>query len=52
MPMVMDVMAERLAIRRVTNPTHTTTTNGLTLAIQPGRAASPAMRMTYFGIVA
>ena len=52
MPTMIDVNALRLAISCVTKFTEITTTNGLTLAIQPGRAVSPANRITYFGIVA
>ena len=51
-PMVIDVIAERRAMSRVTKLTPSTTTSGFTLAIQPGRAASPAMRITYLGMVA
>ena len=47
-----DVNALRRAISCVTKFTHTTTTNGFTLAIHPGRAVSPARRITYLGIVA
>ena len=50
--MFMEVMAERRAMQRVMKLTQKTTMKGLTLAIQPGLALSPAMRMTYLGMVA
>jgi len=40
-------MALRFAIQRVTKLTQHTTTKGFTLAIQPGLAVSPAIRITY-----
>ena len=51
-PIFMEVIADRFAIKRVTKLTQQTTTNGFTLAIQPGLAVSPAIRITYLGIVA
>ena len=51
-PTVIEVNALRRAMNRVTRLTKSTTTSGLTLAIQPGRAVSPARRITYFGMVA
>ena len=51
-PIFIEVMALRFAIQRVTKLTQHTTTKGFTLAIHPGLAVSPAIRITYFGIVA
>ena len=51
-PMLIEVIALRLAINRVIKLTQITTTKGFTLAIYPGRASSPAKRITYLGIVA
>ena len=51
-PTFIEVIALRLAIKRVIKLTQQTTTNGFTLAIQPGFAVSPAIRITYLGIVA
>ena len=51
-PMFMDVIAVRFAIHLVMKLTQQTTTKGFTLAIQPGLAVSPAIRITYLGIVA
>ena len=51
-PTFIEVIALRFAIKRVIKLTQHTTTKGLTLAIQPGLAVSPARRMTYLGIVA
>ena len=50
--MFMEVMAVRFAIHLVMKLTQQTTAKGFTLAIQPGLAVSPAIRMTYLGIVA
>ena len=52
MPIFIEVIAVRFAIHRVIKLTQQTTTNGFTLAIHPGLAVSPAIRMTYLGIVA
>ena len=51
-PILIEVIAVRFAISRVIKLTQQTTTKGLTLAIHPGFAVSPAIRITYFGIVA
>ena len=52
MPMIMDVRAVRFFIKEVIKFTSTNTTNGFTLAYQPGVAPSPIRRITYLGIVA
>ena len=51
-PTFIEVIALRFAIKRVIKLTQHTTTKGLTFAIHPGLAVSPARRMTYLGIVA
>ena len=51
-PTFIEVIALRFAIRRVMKLTKHTTTKGFTLAIHPGFAVSPAIRITYLGIVA
>ena len=51
-PQVIENKADFLRISEVTKFTVNTTTKGFTLAYQPMALASPAKRVTYFGIVA
>ena len=51
-PQVIENKADFFRINEVTRFTVNTTTSGFTLAYQPMALASPAKRVTYFGIVA